>query len=117
MSCCKLWYQLITNTYLVTLLSATRLLQRAATTPTQREELSALTQEAQALDRVLRLCLKDINLLQDDSNAKVCRWCRDSGVTKLITSRPGTAQSKSCSTYPVFKWEKKEYPKKRARCI
>lgn len=53
------------------LLSATRLLQRAASTPTQKEELSALTQEAQALDRVLRSCLKDSSLLLADATAKV----------------------------------------------
>eukprot|EP00026_Physarum_polycephalum_P001610 Phypoly_transcript_01612.p1 GENE.Phypoly_transcript_01612~~Phypoly_transcript_01612.p1 ORF type:complete len:942 (+),score=162.08 Phypoly_transcript_01612:32-2857(+) len=53
--------------------SAKRMLQRAATTPTQREELSALTLEAQSLDRLFRSCLRDESLLQSDSTAKVKR--------------------------------------------
>jgi hypothetical protein len=56
---------------LALLASAKRMLQRAATTPTQREELSALTMEAQSLDHLFRNCLCDESLLQADATAKV----------------------------------------------
>jgi hypothetical protein len=47
------------------------MLQRAASTAVQREELSALTLETHNLDRLLRNCLKDENVFQSDATAKV----------------------------------------------
>jgi len=69
------------------LLGATRLLQRAATTPTQREELSALIQEAQTLDRVLRSCLKDPKIIQADATAKALHRAKAAPLTQFLSGR------------------------------
>jgi small GTP-binding protein len=69
------------------LASAKRMLQRAATTPTQREELSALTLEAQSLDRLFRSCLRDESLLQADATAKALHRAKTASLAQFLSGR------------------------------
>jgi len=68
-----------------TLLGMTSMLQRGATTQTQKEELSAFTQETSDVDRILRNAIRDISILTEDSTAKLLHRAKTAPLSQFLS--------------------------------
>jgi len=67
------------------LFGTTSLLKRAADSPTQREELCAFSQEVSELDRIVRMAMKDTNLLQEDATAKMLHRAKNAPLSLFLS--------------------------------